>query len=98
MRHSYFLFRNIARVPMGNIQDKICTVETDAEGRYGPARYQTVAHAKMRGGGPVMWINGKYRCDCGANKQHTWCCQNAPEGKQCYPDADTYEEDPNVRL
>ena len=81
---------------MPNIQDKICTLETDAEGRAGPAIYQTIAHTKMKGGGPVMWVNNKYRCGCNANKQNDWCCANAPEGKQCVPDADTFEEDENV--
>ena len=83
---------------MPNIQDKVCSIETDAEGRPGPARYVTVAHAKMRGGGPVMWINAKYRCNCNANPSslNDPCCTNAPEGYQCVPDADTFEEDLDV--
>ena len=85
---------------MGNIQDKTCTVDTDAEGRFGPARYVTLAKVKMRGGGPVSWINAKYRCDCTqvTNSYKAHCCQNVPEGHQCIPDADTFEEDPNVRM
>ena len=53
---------------------------------------------QTEGGGPVMWVNWKYRCPDCTKKDYkdTACCTEAPEGYTCRPDADTFEEDNDV--
>ena len=93
-------FRNLVREPMPNFEDNDCTAETDAEGRVGPAILRAFTERQTEGGGPSMWVNFKYRCpNCASDLySETSCCTQIPEGYQCKPDADTYEDDPDVNI
>ena len=90
--------RNIVREPQPNMEDRACTAGMDAEGRVGPAILKAFTERQTEGGGPTMWVNLKYRCPlCESGLfVNTGCCTERPEGFQCKPDADTYEDDPNV--
>ena len=92
-------YGNLARVNKVAFPAQNCTIQTDAEGREGAARWVTNVRKQTENGGPAFWIHETYRCFPSCHQ--TWktkdhhCCKGLAEGQYCRPDSDLMEDDPS---